>query len=574
MRSYLVYVLGVVALVVLTSATGFYVAEIGTNQNLDSFGDAIWWAVVTVTTIGYGDIFPVTLLGRLVGGFLMFAGIGTLGVFTAAIAAYLIKFDGFDALRARSLTGHVVICGLGSVGMLLAQAFRRDGYQVLALEKVEDNPHVAAAREAGVAVLIGDASRREVLARARLDRARHLVVVAGADGNNVEIAATARAVARDGGLSLPCSTQIQNADLWYALRSWDVGTRDGFRLEFFNVTELGARALLARYSPFTAAQRDRNVPPRVLIVGAGALSQHLIRHMVRQWQDVEGHARPALPITLVDAATDTVHRDLHHRHPELRTLATLRALPVDLRSSEFERAAFLFDDHGNCTVDQAYVCLDDEGLALSTALLLMNHLRRFGVPVTVRMNREAGLAALLRAVGPRADRGVEQLRVFSLLEQASRPEFVLRGTNEILARALHQDYLSQASKEQNPAAVPWDDLPLELKESNRTQADHIAVKLEAVGCHIVPLTALEADSFAFTPEEVERLAEMEHERWCAERRRQGWTQGERNPEKKTNPSLVPWARLDENAREMNRSSVRRLPFFLNRAGFTAHRYSA
>lgn len=574
MRSYLVYVLGIVALVVLTSATGFYAAELGHNQNLHSFGDAIWWAIVTVTTIGYGDIFPVTTLGRVVGGFLMFAGIGTLGIFTAAIAAYLIKFDRLDALRIRRLSGHVVICGLGDAGVLLTQAFRREGFDVLAIEKAEDNPNVAAARESGAAVLIGDAARPEVLRRARLDRATHLVVVAGTDANNVEVAAQARALARQGNRLLSCSTHIQDPELWYALRSWDVGTRDGFRLEFFNVTELGARALLARYSPFTPEHRASGSPPRVLIVGSGPLSQHLIRHMVRQWQDVENETRPPLPITLVDSATETVHRDLHHRNPELGTLAAIRAESMDLRSTQFQRAAFLFDQAGRCTISHAYVCLEEEGLALSTSLLLLNHLRQHGVPVVVRMNREAGLAALLRAVGPGGDRAASQLRVFSLLEQACRPEFVLRGTNEVLARALHQDYLAQASREGNPAAVPWDDLPLELKESNRTQADHIATKLEAVGCHLVPLTALEADSFQFAPEEVERLAEMEHVRWLDERRALGWTPGPRDPQKKTNPNLVPWSELDEAAREMNRSSVRQLPFFLNRAGFTAHRYSA
>src|SRR6476661_6774991 len=113
MRSYLAYVLGVVALVILTSAVGFYAAENGTNPNLHSLADAFWWSIVTVTTIGYGDIYPVTALGRVVGAFLMFAGIGALGIFTASIAAYLIKFDRLDALRIRGLHDHVVICGLG-----------------------------------------------------------------------------------------------------------------------------------------------------------------------------------------------------------------------------------------------------------------------------------------------------------------------------------------------------------------------------------------------------------------------------------------------------------------------------
>jgi hypothetical protein len=87
---------------------------------------------------------------------------------------------------------------------------------------------VIAARESGAAVIIGDAARVEVLERARLRFAKHIVIVAGDDANNVEIAAQARALASQAGRILSCSTQIQNPELWYALRSWDVGTGDGF----------------------------------------------------------------------------------------------------------------------------------------------------------------------------------------------------------------------------------------------------------------------------------------------------------------------------------------------------------
>ena len=435
----------------------------------------------------------------------MFAGIGALGVFTASIAAYLIKFDRLDALRVRGMQRHVVDVGLGSTGALLTQAFQRDGYTGAGdRKKAEDNPRIDAAREVGAVVLVGDASRTEVLRRAGVERAAHIVIVAGADATNVEIAAAARALVHDSAASVSCSAQIEDPELWYALRSWDVGTQDRVRLEFFNVTELGARALLARYSPFAGGADAATVPPRVLIVGSGALGQHLIGHMVRQWQDVEGATRPPLPIALVGADVDRVTEDLHHRHPELRTLAAISPHAMDLRSTMFQRGAFLFDETGDCAITHG-LSAREEGLAISTALLLLNHLRQHGVHVMVRTNREAGLAALLRAVGAEGSRGVSHLHVFSLLEQACRPEFVLRGTNEVLARALHRSPCCRRRSSRDPSAVPWDDLALDLSSRDRRAADQRCHQLRSSEDDIVPLTALEGDAFAFAPAEVERL---------------------------------------------------------------------
>jgi voltage-gated potassium channel len=61
------------------------------GSNIRSFGAAIWWALETITTVGYGDHYPVTVIGRLVAAALMVSGIAVLGVVTASIAAWLVE---------------------------------------------------------------------------------------------------------------------------------------------------------------------------------------------------------------------------------------------------------------------------------------------------------------------------------------------------------------------------------------------------------------------------------------------------------------------------------------------------
>ena len=63
------------------------------DASIDSASDGLWWAVVTATTVGYGDAFPVTPEGRGMATVLMLVGIGLVGVITANVAAYLVEED-------------------------------------------------------------------------------------------------------------------------------------------------------------------------------------------------------------------------------------------------------------------------------------------------------------------------------------------------------------------------------------------------------------------------------------------------------------------------------------------------
>lgn len=78
-------------LVWFTAALAFYDVERGAPGSMvDSFGDALWWSISTMSTVGYGDVYPVTTEGRIVAAGLMIIGISMLGVITATVASWFV----------------------------------------------------------------------------------------------------------------------------------------------------------------------------------------------------------------------------------------------------------------------------------------------------------------------------------------------------------------------------------------------------------------------------------------------------------------------------------------------------
>ena len=145
-NSFVVVIVLTLAVVSLGSAWGFYHFERDDIDGL-TYWDSLWWVMVTLSTIGYGDIYPHTVAGRIIALFLMFAGIGTLSFLTAAIASYFIRGDGWQRMRLRNISGHVIICGLGRKGLILTRAFCAAGRNVVVLEMEEENDLIAVARE-------------------------------------------------------------------------------------------------------------------------------------------------------------------------------------------------------------------------------------------------------------------------------------------------------------------------------------------------------------------------------------------------------------------------------------------
>lgn len=166
-------------LTLLIGTFGLYLLEQTHNSNVSNILDAVWWSFVTMTTVGYGDISPVTPGGRLVAILVMLMGIGFLGMFTATIASILIenKLRKDRGLKTTTMTNHTIICGWNYRARDIIEEIRADKEKrdmpIVLLADIEANP----VDDDNLFFVKGEVSE-ESLTRANVAKARNVIIVA------------------------------------------------------------------------------------------------------------------------------------------------------------------------------------------------------------------------------------------------------------------------------------------------------------------------------------------------------------------------------------------------------------
>lgn len=152
------------------------------------------------------------------------------------------------------------------------------------------------------------------------------------------------------------------------------------------------------------------------------------------------------------------------------------------------------------------------------------------------------------------------------MEQSYLPHEAL----EKLAKMIHNDWLEREIKKgtAKPSMKPWDELQEQYKDSNRQQAIDMVRKLNAYGYSIVSVEKNKVEITAFSNDEIERMAQMEHERWVNEKIANGWTYGKpRTDNLKIHDCLLPWNELDEATKDNDRNPLKNIPELLQKVGF-------
>lgn len=163
----LIFLLILYCLIVFFSATVIYVFEgNGSNSQITNYFDAVYWAFVTVATIGYGDITPNTEIGRFIVYLLIIAGLTAAAFFTAIVtSAMTAKLDYIKRnkilSKAMKLKNYILICGYGRTSHILIENLISNNHEVVIIEN--DLKQATKAIENGLNVICDDACDIELL---------------------------------------------------------------------------------------------------------------------------------------------------------------------------------------------------------------------------------------------------------------------------------------------------------------------------------------------------------------------------------------------------------------------------
>lgn len=287
-----------------------------------------------------------------------------------------------------------------------------------------------------------------------------------------------------------------------------------------------------------------------LICGRTPLADALLLHMLR----IAHYSEKKPVITLVSDAPEHWHQNFTSTYPGAEAFSRLHFCSHDDPVPGDEAA-----------VSGVIICAPPSGIALEfVEFLALSIVRQQRISPIMLV--DVGDAE----PGGRIEDWNGQILAFSQRRMVLRPEVLLDAQDDQLAQVIHEHYRdSIAGQGRNPdtepSSQPWSTLDDSYRSANRHQADHLWAKLAITDCRAVTEDLVE--SFAFAPEEVERLAVIEHARWAADRYLDGWSYAPiRDNASKHHPQLIAYNELSGPMKDLDRFAVRLVPALLARSG--------
>jgi len=472
----------------------------------------------------------------------------------AGKASFALFEDHWRARQARNRKGHWLVVGDDLFATQLCQAAINDNHTVHWLA-------AGAGHTASKQLVIDEShwSLREARSMG-LGRAAGVILATSDDAATGAIAREIRSAYPDE-QQLTILASIRSP--WLAMRIDEI--EGASSVTVFSEAQIAVRLLQRRQPPFMIAESFGQRRIHVVIAdfsdwGEAVLIETLLSSLT---------TRLGKPLfTIIDPRADSIEQDLANRYPELSQSADL----VFVRGSFTSYEKIIGADDLAAVADRAPVslffsCHSDDEVSLVTAIALQSLSRkqeRWVAPIFTRLSNKQGLAMV--SSGVRNLKPGDLVGFGSLKELASEISLFSNRADQ-LAKEFHLAYVDAASDGKS-AKIPWAELTEDMRDANRRLVVHIPAKLHCLSFDLenwlkhvdrhpgkIRLPTIPGVS-SNTPL-VEELAILEHERWMADRRINGWSYGPvRDNMRRIHPDLIPFSKLSEESRTYDRMIVR------------------
>ncbi len=489
-------------------------------------------------------------LAKVLGGLVFFMII--------AQVIFQIFINQYQIWRLQHQKNHIVICGFANCGQQFALAALTHKKQVIAIDlNITDQQHNFIMQNNNITLLLANPTDKATLMQAAAHKAERIIFASQNNLENLQGINNLREILQQQPTNSQkiAHIQIDDPNLIQSLKEYPHFLKEDQTLKVisFNRHQLIARRFLQTYPLYQYADLRGQDRIRVAIFGFANKAQQMLLQLASSsyYRDFK-----VPEIIIIDPQANQHGQEFISHNPGLQDPEICKLKFIDFNIQTQTLDIFLQTHANNLTA--ILFCIEDDSKNITASLRMRIKTQQTGLalaPIFVQTSKDISALSVNVDKTPHFE---QVLQHFGQIEQTCSWQEIVEASSDKLAKFLHQAYNSHYGNN-----TAWEDLTETFRDANRGAADHLKVKLASLD-YWIPEDPSNWSQEVDLTENQELLAKLEHSRWYAERRLNGWQYGTtRDDTRKIHPCLVPYDDLPENEKDKDRTNIADLQNFFS-----------
>lgn len=468
----------------------------------------------------------------------------------------------WDRFKISILKNHIIIIGYGPIGKNIAEDLLAKKKKILVIDLNIDLNERGILQNSKCKRMKADATDKKVLKKARVRHAEAVYILTESDSTQIQVCLELYQLVKERKRikedPLKCIMHLSRQELMSTLKNHKLvqNIKDSFILKVFNVHESNARDLFEEFPLDKDGISFKSKEfVQILIFGFDLTGETIAIQTALTGHYLNGK-KPKI-IIFDDQAEGKLNKFLN-KYPSFNEYCDIEQISIESNNPQILNKIFPYINIPN-SLTSLVLSYENETENLLLGLQFDQIDFNESVTILIQISDEIRFKTFSNKV-----------KQFGVNSRVCSHDAICNETLDKKAIAFHNNYLDNRREEKDfgskNADVIWEELSQEYKDSNRKAADHIGVKMRAIGCKIVENDDPRPEGL-FTQKELLLLAKLEHKRWSAERSLAGWTYSKtRNNSARKTPDLTNWVNLTNEAQDYDMNAVQSIPEVLATIG--------